>query len=150
MVIRDALPKDISQVMGLMHAALKNTAYSHLELDEPAVRRVAMYGIGSPSQFCQVIDIDGKLEGILLGQVAKIWHSPGRQASDLVFFTTPEARGFGGLLARRFLRWAQKQKGVKIIQISVTSGNANIKRTGKMLEKMGLQHVGGNYILNMR
>lgn len=150
MVIRDAEPRDIEAVIRLMRLALEQSVYNHLELDNRAVRRVAMWCIGSPTQFCKVVDIDGELEGVLMAQVEKIWHSPGKQASDLVFYTTEKARGFGGLLARRFVRWALKQKGVKCIQFSVTHGSQHIKRTGKMLEKIGLTYVGGNYMLNLK
>jgi hypothetical protein len=147
-VIRDAVPADINRVMELCREALDNAFYRHLPFDEHAVRRVMMYCIGSPAQFCRVVEIDGSLEGILAGTCEKVWHSTKKQASDVVFFTTEKGRGSGGLLARQFIRWARRRPGVQLIGLSVSYGGANVKRTGKMLEKLGLTYVGGIYMEN--
>lgn len=146
MVIRDARPGDITQVMALGRMALKSAFYRDLPPDETGFRRVMMYCIGSPAQFCQVVEIDGQIEGILAGHVEKIWYSTKKQASDILFFVTPKGTGAGGLLARRFLRWARQRPGVALIGISVSYGGVNVKRTGKMLQKLGLTYVGGIYM----
>jgi hypothetical protein len=146
MVIRDARPEEIVEVMDLCRSALAASTYRNLPEDTPSAQRVLMYCIGSPSQFCQVIEMDGKLEGILVGNVEKVWHSTKKQASDLVFYTTEKGKGGGALLARRFLRWARSRPGVELIGMSVSYGGPNIKRTGKMLEKLGLTYVGGIYL----
>jgi hypothetical protein len=146
MAIRDAKPADINAVVRLCYQALAESFYSEMPMDDRALRRTLMIAIGSPAQFCQVVEIEGELEGVLVGCAEKVWHSTKKQASDLVFYTTPKGRGAGGLLARRFIRWARKQKGVGLIGMSVSFGGPNIKRTGKMLERFGLEYTGGIYL----
>ena len=149
MLIRDALPADINRVMELCQEALDSAFYSHLPLDQQSTRRVMMYCIGSPAQFCQVVEIEGRIEGMLAGTCEKVWHSTRKQASDLVFYTTPAGRGAGSLLVRRFIRWARSRPGIGLIGLSVSYGGSNVKRTGKMLEKLGLTYVGGIYMENI-
>jgi hypothetical protein len=146
MVIRDARVEDMPQIMALCHRALADAFYKHLPMDEGAVRRQMLYCLSSQAQFLQVVEIDGQLEGMLAGTAEKVWHSTKKQASDLVFYTTDKGRGAGSLLARRFLRWARQRPGVQLIGISVSYGGTNVKRTGKMLEKLGLTYVGGIYM----
>jgi hypothetical protein len=146
MVIRDARVEDLPQIMALCHRALADAFYNHLPMDEGAVRRQMLYCLSSPAQFLQVVEIDGQVEGMLAGTCEKVWHSTKKQASDLVFYTTDKGRGAGSLLARRFLRWARKRPGVQLIGISVSYGGSNVKRTGRMLEKLGLTYVGGIYM----
>jgi hypothetical protein len=149
MHIRDAVPADITRVMELCQEALDNAFYRHLPLDPQSTRRVMMYCIGSPAQFCQVVEVDGQIEGLLAGTCERVWHSNKKQASDLVFYTTPAGRGSGSLLVRRFIRWARSRPGIGLIGVSVSYGGSNIKRTGKMLEKLGLTYVGGIYMENI-
>ena len=144
-MIREAVPADITRIMELCQEALDDAFYSHLPLDAQSTRRAMMYCIGSPAQFCQVVEINGRIEGMLAGTCEKVWHSTRKQASDLVFYTTPAGRGAGSLLVRRFIRWARSRPGIGLIGLSVSSGT-NVKRTGKMLEKLGLTHVGGIYM----
>jgi L-amino acid N-acyltransferase YncA len=146
MIIRDAKPADIEGVVRLCHMALAATPYSHLPMDDMALRRAMLYHITAPSQFAQVVEVDGQLEGLLVCQVEKVWHSTKKHASDLVYFCTEKGQGGGAIMMRRFLRWAKKQNGVRVIQISVTNGGPKIKRTGRMLEKMGMTFAGGNYL----
>ena len=146
MIIREAKPADIEGVMRVCYLALEASFHPDIPMDDMAVRRAMLYHITAPSQFASVVEVDGEIEGILICQVAKIWHSQKKHASDLVFFCTEKARGGGAIMMRRFLRWARNRKGVAVIAITVTNGGVKIKRTGKMLEKMGLTNVGGNYM----
>ena len=146
MIIREAKPADIEGVMRVCYMALEASFHPDLPMDDMAVRRAMLYHITAPSQFAHVVEVDGQVEGILICQVEKVWHSTKKHASDLVFFCTEKAQGGGAIMVRRFLRWARKQKGVRVICVSVTNGGPKIKRTGKMLEKMGMTNVGGNYM----
>lgn len=145
MHIRRARVEDLNTLVALCKAALAETPYAALPVDEALGRKVLLRAISAPTQFCEVLEVDSAVVGVLIGCVDDIWWSTKKQASDLVFYVQPAHRGRGGVLARRFIGWARAQKGVALVGMSVSSG-VNIKRVGKLLERLGLEHVGGMYL----
>jgi hypothetical protein len=147
MNIRDATHRDLLPIVELCLEALAQAHYKDLPVALADAKQVILFCISSPTQFCQVVEIDGELQGVLIGMADKVWWSTKKQASDLVLYVRPCATGAGSRLARRFIRWANKQKAVALIGMSISLGGTGTKRTGKLLERLGLQNVGSLHMM---
>lgn len=145
MLIRDARPQDCGAIFALCVEAHAATPYGHIPMNEILVRKSIAYHVGSPSQFCQVVEVDGRIEGVLIGSVFDNDFGA-RAASDRITYVREKARGAGGLLIRRFIRWAEKRPHIQIIGQSVSSGGSSARRTGRMLERLGLENVGSIHL----
>lgn len=102
--------------------------------------------ISEDEYFSDVVLVNGIIEGVLIGMVGEIWWSRELQASDVVFYTTENGRGYGQKLAKRFLKWANAKPEVEMVGMSVSSGGEQAERAGKLLEHNGLHSVGGIYL----
>ena len=88
---------------------------------------------------------EGEPVGMLAGSISPYFFSDGKLASDFVWFVSPEHRGsrVALKLLQKFVDWA-RENGATELYMGVTT-NISSDRTGKVLEKRGFEHVGGNY-----
>ena len=95
-----------------------------------------------------VVEVDDKIEGLIIGVTHQLWYSRKKQATDLFFYTSQRIRGdgWGTKLMRRFIGWAKDNPGVKEIMLGVSSG-IETDRTKTMYERMGAIRIGENYVI---
>ena len=101
----------------------------------------------SAEHLVMVVELDGKIEGVLIGVTHQLWYSRKKQATDLFFYVTVEGIGWGAKLMRRFISWAKDNRGVKEIMLGTTSGIGDIERTKKLYERMGAVRIGDTFVL---
>lgn len=113
---------------------------------ETTATSVLSYVINNDNGFGVLAYTDeGQAVGMLAGSVTPYVFSKGRVASDFAWFVLPEHRGSRTALRMlsMFTDWA-KEKGALELIMGISS-NVEPERTGKLLEKRGFRHVGGNY-----
>ena len=86
-----------------------------------------------------------KAVGMIAGSVSPYFFSKGKLASDFVWYVLPEARGSrtASKLLKMFTDWATSQ-GATELYMGITT-NVSAARTGELLQRIGFEHVGGNY-----
>lgn len=91
---------------------------------------------------------DGEPVGMISGSITPYFFSRGYVASDFVWYVLPEHRGSRTAvrLLQKFKDWAE-ENGASQLYMGVTT-NISAERTGKLLGKLGFEHVGGNYRVN--
>ena len=88
---------------------------------------------------------DDQVAGMLCGGISNYVFSRGSVANDYAFYVLPEHRGSWAAprMIKMFSNWA-RENGATELYIGISSG-LFADRTGKLLERSGFDHVGGNY-----
>ncbi len=146
-MIRKAENKDISGIMELVKEAHSSSISRFVKLDPKTVRTNVQVCILSAEHFVVVAELDGKIEGAMIGVTHQLWYSKKKQATDLFFYVTEEGIGVGANLMRRFISWAKDNPGVKEIMLGTTSGIGDVERTKKLYERMGAMRIGDTFVL---
>ena len=141
-MIRSAKAEDIQALLPVLRDLHKNSPYAYLEEDEVAAKKMMAFALGSKQMFFWVSERGGKVVGFLLGGVDRIaFPVKGKQASDMMFYVQEGNEGV--LLAKKFIEWGWAQPGVKMVGLSVSSGDT---RSDDFIDRLGLQRVGGIYL----
>jgi N-acetylglutamate synthase-like GNAT family acetyltransferase len=102
--------------------------------------------INNPNGFGLLAYTDaGEAVGMIAGSISPYFFSQGALASDFVWYVKPEYRGSRTAikLLKAFRSWAEENSASELY-MGVTT-NVSAGRTGDMLQRMGFEHVGGNY-----
>jgi len=146
-VIRKAEFKDISEIMGVAKEAHQRSLSSFVPIDPKILRNNLQVCILSAEHFVVVVELNGKIEGVLIGVTHQLWYSKKKQAADLLFYVTEEGTGWGAKLMRRFISWAKENPGVKEIMLGTTSGIGDTERIKKLYERMGAVRIGDTFVI---
>lgn len=145
-MIREGTIKDITGIIALgKEAADLSPVYHDLELDEQRVRRYLAMMVASRTHHVGVLEVNGTVEGALLGQVSTMLWMKGRQAGDDFFYVRPAHAGNARVLVRQFVDWAKPLPNVKMVGLSTSFGK-DIEKTENFFESCGLSKIGSIFI----
>jgi GNAT superfamily N-acetyltransferase len=147
-MIRLAKPEDIHDLINLGVAALKESNHP-AKLDRKKTKQM-LFNTMLLQRKCKTVRIwvsefEGKIVGLLIGQIDSLFFAKEKFATDLVFYVYPEYRGHGILLIKRFIKWANNDPKVVDITLQQSSG-IDINRTAKLYTKLGFKQVGGCFV----
>ena len=146
MHVRQADHGDIPQIVELLLAMKRQSAYRTIPHDLVRVKATIRRCITSPQGYCGVVETgEGALGGVLLGVTDQLWWGPRRSASDIAYYST--APGAGILLVRDFIDWAWKQRGVVEVLMGQTSG-IEVAGVRYFFRAMGFEEAGGVFRLS--
>lgn len=145
-MIRTGKFKDINGMIRVCHLAHEESVSMHVPIDEAELRKTLQVIVNSREHCCFVTEIDGQIEGLMLGVSNPLWYSRKKQAADLFLYTTEKGRGTGHLLMRRYISWAKRQPGVKEIMIGINSG-IDYERTIELYKRMGATQIGAMFYI---
>ena len=146
-MIRKAENKDVSGIMELVKEAHTPSISRFVKLDPKTLRTNIQVCVLSAEHFVVVVELEGKIEGAMIGVTHQLWYSRKKQAADLFFYVTEDGIGWGAKLMRRFIGWAKENPGVKEIMLGTTSGIGDAERTKKLYERMGAVRIGDTFVL---
>jgi RimJ/RimL family protein N-acetyltransferase len=149
-VLRAMGLEDIEDMVDMgvqMHA---ESAFSGLDFDREKCRSLGQYYVDNPdTHFGVVAVLDGRVIGMLAGYVTPYYFGNDLIASDILWFVAPKHRGSraGILLLQAFIKWSA-DRGASEVCIGISTAVAH-EKTGRVLERFGFKHVGGNYKLSV-
>ena len=146
-MIRKAENKDVSGIMELVKEAHTHSISRFVKLDPKTLRTNIQVCVLSAEHFVVVVELEGKIEGVMIGVTHQLWYSRKKQATDLFFYVTENGIGWGAKLMRRFIGWAKENPGVKEIRLGITSGIGDAERTKKLYERIGAVRIGDTFVL---
>ena len=146
-MIRKAENKDVSGIMELVKEAHTHSISRFVKLDPKTLRTNIQVCVLSAEHFVVVVELEGKIEGVMIGVTHQLWYSRKKQATDLFFYVTENGIGWGAKLMRRFIGWAKENPGVKEIMLGITSGIGDAERTKKLYERIGAVRIGDTFVL---
>jgi len=133
--------------MGVVKEAHTKSISNNVPLDPKTLRTNIQICVLSAEHFVVVVELDGEIEGTLIGVTHQLWYSRKKQAADLFFYVTDNGKGWGAKLMRRFISWAKDNRGVKEIMLGINSGIGDSDRTRKLYERMGATRIGDSFVL---
>ena len=133
--------------MRVAKEAHERSLSSFVPIDPKILRNNLQVCILSAEHFVVVVELKGKIEGVLIGVTHQLWYSKKKQAADLLFNVTEECTGWGAKLMRRFISWAKENPGVKEIMLGTTSGIGDTERIKKLYERMGAVRIGDTFVI---
>ena len=146
-MIRKAENKDISGIMELVKEAHTHSISRFVKLDPKTLRTNIQVCVLSAEHFVVVVELEGKIEGAMIGVTHQLWYSRKKQAADSFFYVTENGIGWGAKLMRRFIGWAKENPGVKEVMLGTTSGIGDAERTKKLYERIGAVRIGDTFVL---
>jgi len=146
-MIRKAEFKDVSAIMEVAKEMHQKSLSISVPVDSKLLRNNLQVCILSAEHFVLVVELEGKIEGALIGVTHQLWYSKKKQATDLFFYVTDRGTGWGAKMMRRFISWAKDNPGVREIMLGTTSGIGDVERTKKLYERMGATRIGDTFVL---
>lgn len=126
-------------------------AYSSVEFDvEMTAHCILQMVVNNPDGFGLIAyDHEENPVAMLAGGCSNYFFSRKKKTYDHVWFVVPEHRGkkTAVVLLKKFLAWS-KDRGASEVFMGVTT-NIAPEKTGRLFEKLGFKHVGGNYRLDL-
>lgn len=145
-MIRQGRFSDIKGIIKVFEEAHDKSVSFHVPINIKELTKSLQIIINSREHCCFVTEIDGQIEGVMLGVSNPMWYTRMRQATDLFLYTTDKGKGTGAWLMRRFISWAKRQPGVKEIMVGVSSG-IDYERTIELYKRMGAKQVGAMFYI---
>lgn len=137
----------LRDILQLGIAMQQESAFSVIPFDiEQTAHSIVDLVINNPNGFGLLAYTDeGEAVGMIAGSITPYFFSRGAVASDFVWYVKPEHRGSRAAvkLLKAFKSWAT-EKGASQLYMGVTT-NISADRTGDLLQRLGFEHVGGNY-----
>ncbi len=138
--------KRLRDILTLGIAMQEESDYVAVQFDiEQAALSIMRMVVDNPNGFGMLAYDGNKAVGMIAGSVSPYFFSKGKLASDFVWYVRPEARGSrtSVKLLKMFSDWAIG-RGATELYMGVTT-NVESARTGDLLQRLGFEHVGGNY-----
>ena len=137
---------NLGDVLRLALTMQRESDYAAVPFDvEQTAHSVLNMVVRNPNGFGVLAYHDGKPIGMICGGLAPYVFSRGSLASDYAWYVLPDHRGSSTAirLLGMFRQWAT-DRGATELYMGITT-NVEADRTGQILQRMGFDHVGGNY-----
>lgn len=139
-MIRGATSRDFDELLPLFRAAHKGSIFKDSKMDELHMKRMFSLLTAMPGMFCEVVENDGKIVGVLGGGIDRnAWGV--KMAMDIIFISSRDTHK----LLRRFITWA-KANGADYVHITSLVDNS---RYDKLLTNTGLKHAGHSFAIEV-
>jgi GNAT superfamily N-acetyltransferase len=141
-------PQDLQDVFDLGLQMRNEGAFRSLDYDRDCVFRFLRQYVDSPDiNFGVVGRRNGVLCGFFTGYMSPYFFGRDLIATEVLWYVSPADRGsrLGLRLLRAFEAWAL-ERGASEVCVGVSTGVFS-DRTGRLLQRLGYAHVGGNYKL---
>lgn len=135
--------RDILELGMAMHA---EGDYQTVPFDiEKTAHSIIEQVIKSPDGFGVLVYDGDNAVGMLAGGISQPFFSYTTYAYDYVWYMLPKYRGARASIRmlNMFKEWAL-EKGCDHLWMGVST-NINVEKTGRLFEKLGFRHIGGNY-----
>lgn len=156
-MIRDAKAVDIISIIALLHTAFAKSHYSAsnlCQIDVAETKRLLLNalsrhgGRNGGSCFLQVAEHDGKITGMILGTLQRVYGIGNRLlATDMFWISLDEGGPMDGvILMRNMISWAWSSPAVVEIRCGATAAiSDDPERAGGLLKTLGMTQYANLY-----
>ena len=151
MSIRDAKPNDLNRLVELLASFYEESRYSNSSLRFCArtmARTVSGFLNNVPETFCQVVEREGRIVGLILADLNSVPFAAARFSRVAFLYILPKYRG--GISAykmiKAYVKWAKSKGSAEIL--GGTSSGVTPRRTANLYEKAGFEEAGYNMRLS--
>jgi hypothetical protein len=142
-MIRNAVLADLPGMRACAERCHAKSVYSTVPKDVGEFAHTVGQCISNAYGFAMVaMNTNGEITGLMLGGAVPLWFSRKRYATDIITYC--ETPGDGVRMMKAFMNWAWTFPNVIEVTLAQSTG-LDIERTGKLYERLGLEHVGALY-----
>lgn len=143
-MIRNGTLADIPAIIKIGQNIIDRSKTYHTKVEPERASYVLRRAINDRKMALFVAEKADQVVGFFIAVKDEHWFAKSYHATDLAFCVLPEHTDQGVWLLRRFIRWC-KQNNIEHIQLGLSTGLDEDRRTGKLYEAHGLTQVGGIY-----
>lgn len=148
-MIRRATLADVPRLAQMAAGFVGNSSYARVVTpSERCMRTNFAAVVSSVSGLCFVLEIDGKVEGAILGLVTPHLMTGENVAVELGWWVEPHARGAAGLKLLNAYEEAVTQSGVTLSVMTCPPDNS--ERVGQIYERAGYQKMESTYMRSVQ
>ena len=148
-IIRPSKFGDIPRITALAKECWYRSRYADEDMSERRFKEICVSAIGGESACLLVAEVDGVVEGFLIGITDWIYvFGKNRYATDVMLYVSNKGRGAFRRLVKAFILWAHglaEQYRVKYVWLASTDAVSDPERTRLMYERLGLKRIGNIY-----
>lgn len=141
--IRTATPDDVFDILILAKEFSKEAPQSH-KWDKEKTEQFILSALQNTNMTIFVIDVDGEIEGALVGLLSELYMSYTVQATELAWFVSKDYRGKPASLKliKAFEKWA-KESGANQIGMGDIEGISSLE---KLYNRLGYERAETVYL----
>ena len=145
-MIREAEFKDFPRLFAISRRAHQNSVYRNFRPCIATCTQMFRVFISNENGKIWVYELDGKIEGFLVGLVAPFFFSDRMVATDQLFLVTDKGKLGGVRLLKTFEAWARSHPKVSAILHMIGYGMKNWEKTASLYRKTGMDKIGEIYL----
>jgi hypothetical protein len=160
-MIRDAKASDVPAIIAFLQERYRSTHYAKsglAQIDVVFTKKLLLMAIhrhGHKTEnacWVQVVDRFGRVCGLMLATLARVYVIGNRlMATDVFFVVNDTARATdAGELLQGMFEWAKRSPACVEIRCGATAVIGDPARTGKMLERFGMEPYGSLHRLEIK
>lgn len=135
---------DLSEIVAFAKGWLKGTNYEGHEFNSVIARRTVKEAMTSPNARVWITEDEGKVVGLLIGEIGPMTMTHRMGATDLAFL--PTGKG-GDLLLDAFLEWCKLRK-VGRIDMGISAGPGREEAVKRAMRRKGFAYSGLMFHIN--
>ena len=145
MIIRQITKDDIPRLIEIGLMCHQESEYNVMSFSGNKCIALCERIIAEPQMLGTVTVKDSVITGVLVAAAIPAYFSDEITASDLLVYVLPEYRGSRAfyMLCLSYVGWA-RTKGARLIFLRNSTGIES-EKVGKIYQRMGFEHVGGIY-----
>lgn len=143
-IIREATYDDLDAVVNHMYQMHQSTSYCTTDFCLETTIASASTFIDNDEICLFVLDIGGKVEGMMIAFIAPTWWGPSLSSSDVLLYISPVYRkqNYASALVNKYVEWA-KENGVQDDQIKLgITTEINVDKTASLYKSLGFEGNG--------
>jgi len=143
---------DMDTLLRLYRAAHARTTHGDIPFNDQQVIDATWHALANPKTHGVILsEAGGEATGVLYVQASRLIFTDIICAQAIVFWVSLDARATRSAvqLLRAFEAWAKNRKATEL-QLHVTTGAPNAQQVGKLFERKGYVHTGGNYAVRLK
>lgn len=145
MIVRRAALSDLSEIVALGARIVPKTNLARFPYNAVIARRTTKRAMTDANSRVWVTESeDGKLKGVLIGEIADMPMTHYQCATDLIFI----AEAGGDLLLDAFIHWCGLRK-VARIYMGISTGTGREEATKRLFARKGLAHCGPMFVMDL-
>ena len=145
MIVRLAKMTDISDIVAFAKQALERTNYREFPFNAVIARKTVKESMTKADARVWVAEDEGRICGLLIGQLWPMPMTHYQSASDLAFL----ADKGGDLLLDAFIAWCKMRKNVVRIDMGISAGPRRRNSVSILFSRKGFAPSGEMFHMNM-
>lgn len=143
---RRAKKEDVEHIADLLKSAhAASDRYGRVGYSELRTTSFLYNMIGeNPNMYIVVDEVEGKIKGVLIGEIQPDWLTDGHRAFTHLIYAEPGHNGLG--LIRSFVKYAKSWRKVKKIMIATSYDDERSERVDQLFQRMGFESIGKQYL----